>query len=260
MHMNRFADKLKNALQVAPPAMGFFRNAQVSAKPKMLLVAWVAVDEAEKSLALLEDADAAVLVAPKTPAVRMLKAMAKSLGEMPWGIWFEGDAQGLKPLDSAGVDFVVFAPEKMPLVAVDIEKPGRVVGIPFDMEDSLVRTVNELPVDAVIINSPGIVPLTMQDLMRFRRLGDWISKPLLAVVPPSLTAGEIKALWDAGIDALVVSLTSENQSAFKELRSNLDSMTLSSKRKWMKARAIVPVINKEEAVSPPDEGGGEDDE
>ena len=258
--MSRFADKLKNALQVAPPAMGFFRSAQVSAKPKMLLVAWTGLDEAEKSSLLLEGADAAVLVASKTPAARTLKALARSLGEMPWGLWFEGDAQGLKPLDGAGVDFVVFAPEKMPLAAVDVEKPAFVVGIPLDLEDSLVRSVSELPVDAVIINSPGSAPLTWQDLMRFRRLGDWISKPLLAVVSAALSAAEIKALWDAGIDALVVSLTSENQAAFKELRSTLDGLTLTAKRKWMKARAIVPVIKQEEAAAAPDEGGDGDDE
>ena len=137
---------------------------------------------------------------------------------------------------------------------------GRVVGIPMNMEDSLVRTVNELPVDAVIINSPGTAPLTWGDLMRFRCLGDWINKPLLVVVPAPLTAGEIKGLWDAGIDALVVSLTAENQAAFQALRTTLNETVLTAKRKWMKARAIVPVIRQEEAKPEPDEGGDEDDE
>ncbi|RJO62818.1 MAG: hypothetical protein C4542_01850 [Dehalococcoidia bacterium] len=257
--MSRFADKLKTALQVAPPSMGFFRSAQACAKPKMLLVAWASLEDLEKSTAMLEGADAAVLLSAKIPPARTLKALVKSLGEMPWGLWAE-DAQNLKALDSAGVDFAVFAPEKMPLAAAGEEKPGRVVGIPFDLEDSLARAVSELPVDAVIINSPGTAPLTFQDLMRFRRLGDWISKPLLAVVPAPLTEGEIKALWDAGIDALVVSLTAENQAGFKALRATLDGLTLTAKRKWMKARAIVPVIKQEEAAHEhePDEGG--DDE
>ncbi len=258
--MSRFADKLKNALQVAPPAMGFFRSAQASTKPRMLLVAWAGLDEVEKSPAMLEGADAAVLVPSKAPAARTLKGLGKSLCDIPWGLWSEGDGQNLKALDSAGVDFVVFPPEKMPLATTCEEKPGRVVGIPLDLQDSLVRTVSELPVDAVIINSPGTAPLTFQDLMRFRRLGDWISKPLLAVVPALLTEGEIKALWDAGIDALVVSLTAENQATFKELRATLGGLTLTTKRKWMKARAIVPVVRQEEAKPEPDEGGDGDDE
>ena len=260
--MSRFADKLKTALQVAPPSMGFFHTAQASTKPRMLLVAWAGLDDFEKTPALLEGADAAVLTSAKLPAAKSLKAMSKSLGEMPWGLWTEGEEQALKTMESAGVDFVVFAPEKMPLASAGEEKPGRVAGIPFDLEDSLARTVSELPVDAVIINSPGAAPLTFQDLMRFRRLGDWISKPLLAVVPVSLSEGEIKALWDAGIDALVVSLTSGNQVAFKELRTTLDGLTLTAKRKWMKARAIVPVIRPEEAAHEPepDEGGDGDGE
>jgi hypothetical protein len=255
--MSRFADKLKDALQVNPPAMGFFRSAQVAAKPKMLLLAWVGLDDVEKAPSMLEAADAAVLVSSKAPTAKTLKAIVKSSGETPMGVWVE-DGAGLKLFDSAGIDFAVFAPEKMPLAAIDAEKPGRVVGIPFDIEDSLVRTVNELMVDAVIINSPG-TPLTFQDLMRFRRLGEWVSKPLLAVVPAALSGGEIKALWDAGIDALVVSLTVENQTAFTELCSTLDGLTLPAKRKWMKARAIVPVIKQEENAPAEEEGDGEDE-
>jgi hypothetical protein len=260
--MSRFSDKLKNALQVAPPAMGFFSTARVSAKPRMLLVAWTNLEDFEKTPDLREGADAAVIVSAKPPAAKALKAAAKALGEIPFGIWFEGDAQALKPLDSAGVDFVVFSPEKMPLASADVEKPGRVAGIPFDLEDSLVRAASELPVDAFIINSPGTVPLTFQDLMRFRRLGDWINKPLLAVVPAPITAGEVKALWDSGIDALVVSLSGENQAAFKELRKTLDGLTLKTKRKWMRANAIVPSVKSEEPAhgGEPDEGGDEEDE
>lgn len=257
--MSRFADKLKTALQVAPPSMGFFRSAQASTKPRMLLVAWANLDEFEKSPTMLEGADAAVILSAKFPPAKTLKSLVKSLGEAPLGVWAE-DAQSFKALDSAGVDFVVFAPEKMPLAAAGEEKQGRVAGIPFNLEDSLARAVSELPVDAVIINSPGTAPLTFQDLMRFRRLGDWISKPLLAVVPAPLTEGEIKALWDAGIDALVVSLTADNLAGFKELRSTLDGLTLTAKRKWMKQRAIVPVIRPEEAAHEHEPDEGDDDE
>ena len=140
--MSRFADKLKNALQVAPPSMGFFRSAQASAKPKMLLVAWAGLEDYEKTPDLLEGADAAVLLPAKLPAAKTLKTISKSLGEIPWGLWSEGDPQAFKTIESASVDFVVFAPEKMPLASASEEKPGRVIGIPFDLEDSLARTVN----------------------------------------------------------------------------------------------------------------------
>jgi len=257
--MSRFADDLKNALQIAPPAMGFFRSAQASTKPKMLLVAWASLDEVEESPAVLEGADAAVLVSSKVPTAKTLKGLGKFLCDIPWGLWSEGDTQNLRTMEGAGLDFVVFAPDKMPLAAAGEERLGRVMGIPFDLEDSLARTVSELPVDAVIINSPGTAPLTFQDLIGFRRLGGWISKPLLAVVPALLTEEEIKALWDAGIDALVVMLTAENQATFKELHATLGGLTLTTKRKWMKARAIVPVVRQEEAKPEPDEGGDADD-
>jgi hypothetical protein len=257
--MSRFADKLKNALQVAPPSMGFFRSAPISAKPRMLLVAWASLDDVEKTPSIFERADAAVLVPSKAPTVKMLKTVFKSLGETPCGLWVESDVKSLKGLESAGVDFVVFAPETMPLVSIGLETPGRVLGIPLNLEDNLARTINDLAVEAVIINSPGSTPLNWGDLMRFRRLGDWINKPLLAVVPAQLTGSEIKALWEAGLDALVVSVNGENLASFRELRSTLDGLTLASKRKWMKTRAIVPVVRQEEATPEPDEGGDGDD-
>jgi hypothetical protein len=258
--MSRFADKLKNALQVAPPAMGFFRASQAAAaKPKMLLVAWAGLDEVEKSPDMLDGADAAVVTSAKTPTARSLKGLVKSLGDAPLGVWAE-DASGFVALDASGVDFVVFAPEKMPLAASSEKKPGLVAGIPFDLADSLIRAVSELPVDAVIINSPG-TRLTFQDLMRFRRLGDFISKPLLGVVPADISADEVKALWDAGIDALVVSLNAENAPGFKALKKAVSGLDLAAKRKWMKPRAIVPVVRAEEHnhEAEPDEGDGEDE-
>jgi hypothetical protein len=259
--MSRFADKLKNALQVAPPPMGFFRSVQPCSKPRMLLVAWAALEDIEKLQPLLDRADAAVLASPKIPAAKTLKASVKSLCAIPVGLQIEADGANLKALDAAGVDFVAFAPEKIPLSSISEEKPGRVVSIPLDIEDSLVRTLNELPVDAIVINTSDSSPLTFSDLMRLRRLGDWITRPLLAVVPLPITEAEIKALWDAGIDALAVSLCEENAEAFKELRATLDGLTFTTKRKWMKPHAIVPVVRQEESAhaEEPDEGDGDDE-
>jgi hypothetical protein len=257
--MSRFADKLKDALQVTPPAMGFFRAPAAASKPRMQLVAWAALEDAEKTSGLLEGADAAVITSAKPPTAKSIKALVKALGEAPLGLWAE-DAASLKAFDSAGADFVVFQPEKMPLSAASGEKPGRVAGIPFDLADSLIHPLNDLPIDAVIINSPGTA-VTFQDLMRFRRLGDFITKPLLGVVPADITDKEIKSLWDAGIDALVVSLTPENQPAFKDLKKRLAGLDIAAKRKWMKPRAIVPVVKAEEQnhEAEPDEGDGEDE-
>jgi hypothetical protein len=227
----------------------------------MLLVAWAALEDIEKLQALLDSADAAVLASPKIPAAKTLKASVKSLCAIPAGVQIEADGANYKTLDASGVDFMVSAPEKIPLSSMSEEKPGRVVSIPLDIEDSLVRTLNELPVDAVVIDAAASAPLTFSDLMRLRRLGDWITKPLLAVVPLPLTEAEIKALWDAGIDALAVSLCEENAEAFKELRATLDGMTLTTKRKWMKPHAIVPAVRQETSsqAEEPDEGDGEDE-
>jgi hypothetical protein len=254
--MSRFADNLKEALQVAPPPMGFFRTAQTASKPRMLLVAWI--DDAEKASALMDGADAAVLAAAKIPAAKTLKALVKSLADAPLGVWVEGDGSNSNHRRFRR-RFRCLCAGKDPQAVISEEKPGRIASIPLDIEDSLVRTLNELPADAVIIKSPSSSQLTFQDLMRFRRLGDWGTKPLLAAVPAALTESEVKALWDAGVDALVVSVNAANQAAFKELRAVVDGLELKTKPKWMKPRAIVPVVRQEAAAQTEEPDEGDDD-
>ncbi|MCL2679132.1 MAG: hypothetical protein FWF18_02430 [Dehalococcoidia bacterium] len=259
--MSRFVDKLKNALQVAPPSMGFFRTIPIASKPKLLLVGVVVIDAVESTPGLLDGADAAIIIASKPPTAKALKVAVKTVGDLPLGVWWD-NYSNLKILDSNGVDFVVFTPEKMPLAVVSENKPGRVMKLPLDLSDSLIRSLNDLPVEAFIINVAGAA-LTFHDLLLLRRLGDWISKPLIAVVPVALGAEEIKALWDAGVDALAVNLAVGEQEAFKALRQTLASLDLETKRKWLKPRAIVPVVGVVEhghdIESEPDEEDGGDE-
>jgi len=250
--MSRFADKLKDALQVAPPAIGFFRSATQSNSPRMLLVPQIGLEDAETTPDMMKGSDVVLLTCTKAISAKTMKVLIKATGDISWGVRFTGKPQ-LKPME--GVDFRVCAFDDAMLLGGD-DASGNVLIVPLELPDNLARTLNDLPIESVLVDISTAGILTWKDLMHLRRLGDLLAKPFLTLVSASVSEKEIKVLWDAGVDALVVALSSENQTAFNKLRDNIGGISLTTKRKWMKTRAIVPVIKHEEPCS---DAGCDDD-
>jgi len=250
--MSRFADKLKSALQVSQPSMGFFRNVTQTSHPRMLLVPQLALADMEVVLDMIKYTDAILLTCTKAIPVKTMKALVRAIGGVPLGVRFLGKPHP-KPMD--GVDFRVFALEDTLLLGDD-DDCGNVLSVSLDLSDSFARMLNDLPVESVLVNISMTEALTWKDLMYLRRLGDLFAKPFLAQVPVSISEKEIKILWDIGVNALVVSWTSENQVAFTRLRDIIDGIALTPKRKWMKTHAIVPAVRCED---PRADADGDDD-
>ncbi|MCL2706642.1 MAG: hypothetical protein FWE97_00480 [Dehalococcoidia bacterium] len=243
--MSHLADKLKEALRVTPPAMGFFRSTASVSNPRMLIVAQLALEDAEATPDIMKDMDAILLTCGKTLTAKALKVLNKASGGAPLGIWFTGKSQN-KIVE--GVDFVVVASENAPICISGTVECSKMLTIPLDLSDGLAHTLNNLPVESVLVNTCVPRALTWIDLMYLSRLGGLISKPLLAQVSPTISECEINMLWNAGVDSLVAPLSSENQETFKKLRATVDGLKLTAKRKWMQTRAIVPVIKQGESA------------
>ncbi|MCL2615827.1 MAG: hypothetical protein FWD30_03405 [Dehalococcoidia bacterium] len=252
--MSRFADKLKNALQVAPPSMGFFRSASSEGKPRLLLVARLTLENAEIAPDVMKSADAVLLTCNKSLPAKTLKMLLKTAGDAPLGVWFTGKAQS-KVLE--GMDFEAFAAENT-LLSRSSTGIGKVLVLPSDLPDSFARALNDLPMDAILVDADTTAALTWMDLMRWSRLGDFIAKPLLVQVPVDISGNEITMLWDGGVDALVVS--AESGEAFNKLRAVVDGLKLAPKRKWMKTSAIVPVVKQDAAAFASDDDDDADDD
>jgi hypothetical protein len=251
--MSRFADMLKKALQSTPPSMGF-KRVSASCKPRMALVA--STSQVDGISGITEGADAVIVSAAAGITTKSLKSLAKALPDIPWGLSLEGDGQNLKQIDNSGADFIVFAPHKMTLAVLENEKLGKVLFVEQSMEDSLLRAGNELPFEAVILNRKAVT-VTWQDLMLFRKLADMLSKPLLAPVPADIKTSELKAMWEAGVDGIVVEVKAEKELA--GLRKVMDGLTIPGRRKWLKIRPLVPVMREEPGLVPEEDDDEEDD-
>jgi hypothetical protein len=225
--MSRFIDKLKQVSQSEPQPMGFRRDKSASVA-RLMLVAEV---KGGATAGLVEGADAVLLEGvAKSPPVK---------ADLPVGIrLFNGKTGKME-----GMDFVVFTPEIPAIIAGD-EKTGRVMAVDASLEMGLLKALEDLPIDALFIADEGARAqvVNWQYLMLCRRLSAISDKPVLASVSPDVNQEELQMLWDAGMDGVVVA--GKTTGGLKKLRLLIDGLTLPSKRKRVKARAVVPSLRE----------------
>ena len=105
----------------------------------------------------------------------------------------------------------------------------------------LLTTINDLPADAVLIDSGRGDPefLTWHQLMVFQHFADLLAKPLLVSVPSNITANELQALWEAGVAGIVVE-AKQDKGRLNKLRQAINQLDSSPHRKRKKPAALLP--------------------
>ena len=245
--MSKLIDKLNQVAEAVPKPMGFRAAQAVSAKPKILLItSWAEASNIGRLADYTAGADA-VLITKMGSGARTLQKIAQSISDIPWGLWL-GDIgnKGIKPMAEAGGDFVVF-PASAALALPEDDKVGKILQVEASLSEGLLRTVNELPVDAVLIASEPEEKalLTWHHLMLFHRFADLLTKPLLVSIPLNTTADELQGLWKTGVDGVEVE-TGIGQPAgrLKELRQTIDELAFPSRQR-KKVEALLPRIAEE---------------
>ncbi len=251
--MSRFIDKLNQVSRVMPQSMGFKRAQPVSEKPKILLIASLA----EASVGGLADyvagAGAGLLRIPKLGSgAKTLKEMSQAVPDIPWGGWLRNIGKGeIKQMAKAGCDFVVFPAANTPLALLQNDEIGKILEVEPSLSEGLLRTVNELPIDAVFIagEQEGEYFLTWHHLMLFQHFADLLTKPLLASIPSNVTANELQALWEAGVDGVVIEVgAGQPADRLKKLRQIIDKLAFPSPRKQGKTEPLLPYIGRETSI------------
>ncbi len=246
--MSRFIDKLNQASQAGPQPMGF-RAKPVSEKLKMLLVASLA--RAGDSLAdRVAGADAGLLCIPKSGSgAEALQKVSQAVSDIPWGGWLGDSGQTeIEQMVKAGCDFVVFPATNTSLAILQNDEVGKILEVEASLNEGLVRTIDELPVDAVLIASQqeGDYFLTWHHLMLFQHFADLLTKPLLAQVPSRVTANELQALWEAGVKGVVIEAgDGQSVGALATLRQAIDKLTFAPHRQRGKTAVLLPHIGSE---------------
>ncbi len=248
--MSRLIDELNRVARATPQPMGFRAARPVSPEPRIRLIASLAqIGDTDRLADGVDGADAVLLRLAKSPlTAKTLQKIVASLPDVPWGGWLEDiGAKKMATLVEAGCDFVVFPADSRFLATPQDEKVGKILQVESSLGEGLLRAINDLPVDAVLAaNAPEAGDsMAWHHLMHFQRLANLITKPLLVSAPINMTAGELKVLWEAGVDGVVVEADIRKPGALRDLRRTIGELPARSSRKRGKAEALVPRIGGE---------------
>ncbi len=251
--MSRFIDKLNQVSRVVPQSIGFGRAHPVPEKPKILLIASLTETSVGGLTNYVVGADAGLLHIPKlSSGAKTLKEMSQAVPDIPWGGWLRNiDKEEIKQMAKAGCDFMIFPAANTPLALLQNDEIGKILEVESSLSEGLLRAVNELSIDAVLIageQGEGYF-LTWYHLMLFKRFADLLTKPLLASIPPNVTANELQALWEAGVDGVIIEVgAGQPAERLKELRQTIDKLVFPLQRKRGKAEALLPHIGREVSI------------
>jgi hypothetical protein len=209
-------------------------------------------------------ADAGLLRIPgPVPGTSTLKKAVPTTPDIPWGIWLEEAVQDeMKKAIKSGCDVVVFPVGAALTVSADASV-GIIIQIDTSIAEGPLRTLNELPIDAVLVTLQleGNSHLTWHQLMLLQRFGDIVSKPVLVSVPSGTGADELQLLQDAGVDAVVVGTGPDQPPGeVNRLRQVIDSLKTPTVRKRQGVDALLPRTGRDvETMAEIEEEEDEDD-
>ncbi len=248
--MSKFIAKLKQVSQGGPPPMGFRAGQSVSAPSKMLIVASLAQVDVDNLADSVAGADAGLISISKlSSGAENLEKASRAVSDIPWGGWLRGTSgKEINQMKKGDCDFVVFPAADTSLTMPKNDEMGRILEVEASLAEGLLRTIDELPVDAVLIageQKEGYF-LTWQHLMLFWRFANVVAKPLLVSVPSGVTADELQLLWEAGVSGVVMKT---GVRGLRKVRQAIDKLTSSGGGRRREVGALLPYISAEtEAV------------
>ncbi len=233
--------------------MGFRSVQPVSPKPKLLLIASLMQDNIGSVGDDVAGADAGLLTISKlSSGAKALQQVCQSVPAIPWGGWLKDIGRGdIGQIVKIGADFVVFPAANTSLAILKNADVGRILQVEASLSEGLLMAVDELPVDAVLVagEPEGEGFLTWHHLMLFHHLANLLTKPVLVRLPSKVTAGELQALWEAGVDGVIVEVgVGQPEKRLSKLRQAIDKLTFPPQRKLEKTKALLPYISKESGI------------
>jgi hypothetical protein len=254
--MSRLIDKFHKAARSSVQPMGFNISRNAALEPGLLILVSIAPD-AVKNNNEIRRASGILLRRDSSPLTASgIKKIVEDLPDVPVGLYLEdADNQEEKSLAEIGCDFLAFPASSRVFAPSTDKKTGHILEVDSAMDDSLLRAVNSLPVDAVLLSDTFAGgALVWHDLMIFQHLANTLAKPLIINIPADITPEELKAVWEAGADAVVVEASAMKAGGLKKLREDVGKLPPRTARKRGVVDVILPRTGGEPHVAPsPDE-------
>lgn len=257
--MSKLAERLRKALRVDAPAMGF-GAASRAANPSLLLIAILPSASPETAREAASRGADACLVTGSKPEDQQVKQVIEALGDVPCGLHVgRVDAEMAAHLGELGVDYSVFDPDDGLATALLESRLGHVLSLENDLSDIHLRVLEALPLDAVLLR-PRKGPLTVRQQMDLQRISSLSRKPLILPVPPQVTSAELQVLREAAVVGVAVEADSKGSlDALAALRKLIDELPPRQRRREERGEAILPRVGEVPSASHEEEEGEEED-
>lgn len=194
--MSKLSDRIKRAARSEPASFGFTAAASRAKAPSLLTIVRLASGEAGKAGDAAKAGADAVIVSGD--AGKLKDAGQAVLGAAP----DKTDRKTVAALRDAGADFVVISRDAMAEGLLE-ERVGFVLELREDVEDTQLRLLGELSLDAIIVPAPKS-PVTVDGLLGLRRTAALGRAPLLVEDDGSADASYLQMLRDSGVAGVVL--------------------------------------------------------
>lgn len=197
--MSKLEEKIKRAGKTSPAPLGFTRGAAQAADPTMLVVVQVR-DAGRIGAAAEKGAD--IVIVEKADTGKLKQEIEKT-GACAGVIAGGASRSEVAALRDAGTDFIVVDPDASPAEATLEEKVGLVLTAGLDAEETDLRLLGDLSIDALLAPAPE-GPLTLRSALRLRRVAGLARTPLLLTADPEIDAASLQVLRDSGVVGIIV--------------------------------------------------------
>ena len=252
--MSKLLDTLDSVGQTSPEPLGFGIAARRESGTALAVVGILRKRHPGLEKLIAEDCLAAVLLVGDGH-----EGTIKALDNVPWGIWPDSLAQeSVVACGKKGRDFLVARPQYLPAGLDD--DLACFLAVEPDMDDRFLRTIEDLPVDGILLTLGGIeLPVTVQHLMTVGVVRTMFEKHLLVEVPPGLREKELEALKNMGVSGIAIDVEGLSAKALRELGQRIKA--LPQRRAPQRARgSAVPYVMPSRPVGVPEgDDEGEDE-
>ena len=258
--MSKLLDKLERISEGSIQPLGFGAAVARTKLTPMLVIASIPAGNNQLP-AIAEKAGADALLLTLESLDKESKALSKisqAKFDIPWGVSAETlTSKVLERLIEAGCDFAVFSSAKTPAAVLNEDKIGKVLKLDPSLPDSLARTIHRLQVEAVLLSPASddeATTLTVHQLMVYERLGGVAGKHLLALMPLTMSSGDLESLWGIGVRGVVVDISAEQpEQRLSEIKEAILKLPTKRRKPREKMRATLPPPSVTSEKTEPDE-------
>lgn len=228
--MSKLAQELRRVRHGAA-RLGFVAE---RTRPDHALLLITALGRCDPALvASAAQSNAGAVLVPWAPSAELDEAVRAAAGR-PLGVRLLGavEAGAVEACRQAGGDFVLCDPHAQAGVLGE-RQLGVVMGVAYSWEDSLLRVIGDLPIEAlegepITAASP---PLRIRDLLRLRRVLALSGRPLIVPTERALSRAELEVLVESGIDAVEIAAS---------LAGDTPAAVAATVSQWSEAVAALP--------------------